>query len=160
MSNLNKFELGNKHGEAHSTYEPEKGDYICAELANGRSLRSICEEEGMPHRNAVFRWIRKYPAFAEQYVIAKQESADCLADEMLDIADDATNDWMERNDPQNPGWIANRDHINRARLRVDTRKWIASKLKPSKYGERITHEGNPDAPIQLKGVIELVRPGS
>jgi hypothetical protein len=85
----------------------------------------------------VFNWLRVHPQFLEQYTRAKEESADALADEMLDIADDADNDWMRRNTDEagSPGWYANGDHINRSRLRIETRKWIAAKLKPKKYGD-------------------------
>jgi len=63
--------------------------------------------------------------------------ADFLFDELVEIADDCRNDWMERNDPTNPGYIANRELVARTKLRLDTRKWCASKLKPKKYGERM-----------------------
>lgn len=63
-----------------------------------------------------------------------------MVDDMLDIADDARNDYMAANDPDNPGYKLNGEHINRSRLRVDARKWIAAKLKPKKYGEKVEHE--------------------
>lgn len=97
----------------------------------------------MPAAANVFLWIQRHPEFREQYATAKAEAADAFAEEMLDIADEASNDWMKSNDPENPGYKLNGEHINRSRLRVDTRKWIASKLKPKKYGDRqeIEHTG-------------------
>lgn len=116
----------------------------------------------MPCAATVFKWLRVHPEFVEQYARAKEEQADALAEELLDIADDGSNDWMERrnSDDGATGWQLNGEHIQRSRLRVDTRKWIASKLKPKKYGERIAneHSGPDGKPIALKGVIELVRP--
>jgi hypothetical protein len=120
-----------------SDFTPEIADRICAQLADGKSLRSICLAEEMPDKSTVFRWLRTHDSFRDQYARAKEESADALADEMLDIADDGANDWMQNNDPENVGWRQNGEAMQRSRLRVDTRKWIASKLKPKKYGEKV-----------------------
>lgn len=124
-----------------SEYTAEKADRICEQLADGMSLRSVCLAEDMPSTVTVFKWLRTYPEFLSQYARAKEESADALADEMLDIADDASNDWMERNKPGETGWVENGEAMQRSRLRVDTRKWIASKLKPKKYGEKLELAG-------------------
>lgn len=107
--------------------------------------------------------MRQQPEFLKQYARAKEESADALADEMLDIADDARNDWMARNHGEDdPGWIVNGEHIQRSRVRIDTRKWLASKLKPKRYGEKIdaTLSGPDGGPVSVKGMVELVRPAN
>lgn len=136
-----------------SGYSQELADVICAAIAEGRSVRSICLEEDMPAMSTIFLWLRTHKEFSEQYARAKEMSADTLADEMLDIADDGSNDWMERDD----GKLEYQgDHVQRSRLRIDTRKWIASKLKPKKYGDKLTHEGNSEAPIHTVTRIELV----
>lgn len=131
------------------SYTQEIGDKICAELASGKSLRTVCKAEGMPSTVTVFAWLRKYPDFLSQYAKAKEEAADAWAEEILDIADDGSNDWMESNNPENPGWRANGEAIQRSRLRVDTRKWIASKLKPKRYGEKVEHTGAEGGPISI-----------
>lgn len=132
-------------------YTPEIADKICAELAQGKSMRTVCKMEGMPVMSTVFLWLRKHPEFSEQYVQAKAEAADALVEEMLDIADDGTNDWMEIHDKEGEavGWKINGEHVQRSRLRVDTRKWIAAKLKPKKYGERVDvdHGVQADNPL-------------
>ena len=135
-----------------SDFTQELADRICEELADGKSLRTVCLADDMPDKRTVFRWLRTNEAFCHQYTRAKEESADALSDEMLDIADDGTNDWIETE----AGLSANQEHIQRSRLRIETRKWIASKLKPKKYGDKLTHEGNPEAPIQTVNRIELV----
>lgn len=125
-----------------SSYTPEIADAICSRLADGESLRSVCRSDEMPDKTTVFKWLRERPEFLAQYTRAKEESADALTDEMLEISDDATNDWMERHneDGENTGWQVNGEHIQRSRLRIETRKWLASKLKPKKYGDKIeTH---------------------
>lgn len=101
----------------------------------------------MPGKTTVFRWLREIEQFRHQYTRAKEESADALADEMLDIADDSTNDWMERQLKDGSiERVPDQENIGRSRLRVDTRKWIASKLKPKKYGEKLALGGDADAP--------------
>jgi hypothetical protein len=94
----------------------------------------------MPCAATVFTWLRIHPEFLEQYTRAKEESADALVEEMLDISDEASNDWMEVHDKENVGYRLNGEAINRSRLRVDTRKWIAAKLKPKKYGDKTQTE--------------------
>ena len=63
-----------------------------------------------------------------------------MEDELLEIADDATNDWMEKRDRDGEaiGWMVNGEHIQRSRVRIDTRKWIMSKRAPKKYGDRVS----------------------
>lgn len=134
-----------------SEYTQELADRICELLADGQSMRKVCENDWAPDKASVFRWLRKYPEFCDQYTRAKEESADSMSDDMNDIADDARNDWMERLDEEGKpkGWQVNGEHIQRSRLRIETRKWLASKLKPKKYGDKTTLAGDPDNPIQV-----------
>lgn len=122
-----------------SEYTQEKADLICAMISEGCSIRTICAKDGMPSAPTFFKWLRENPEFLKQYTHAKQEQAEALIEDMLDIADDATNDWMERRNEEdtNIGWTLNGEHVQRSRLRIETRKWLASKLKPKKYGEKL-----------------------
>lgn len=139
-----------------SDYTMELGDLICERLSDGESLRAICAEEGMPNRSTVFRWVGANDAFRDQYARAREEQADTLADEIVSISDEECT--MVRAD-KHPGAKADGEDGNvevvfdatavaRNRLRVDARKWVASKLKPKKYGERQVLAGDPDAPLQ------------
>jgi hypothetical protein len=130
-------------------YTKKLSDEICAELAQGVSMRTICLSESYPSRQTLFTWMRTHEEFLDQYTRAKQESADALTDEMLDIADNASNDWMEVNDKDNVGYRANGDHIQRSRLRIETRKWLSSKLKPKKYGDKTIISGDTENPLTL-----------
>jgi|SRR5581483_7993144 len=143
-----------------SDYSLELVSQICSRLADGESLKSICQREGMPDKSTVYLWLATHPEFSNMYARAKEDCADTLADEILEISDDGSNDWMERNDKENPGWVANGEHIQRSRLRVDSRKWIAAKLKPKKYGEKLAVGGDGDAPPIRYQKVErvLVRP--
>lgn len=121
-----------------SDYTQELADKICAQLAMGKSLRSVCTGEGMPSMVTIFNWFRVYPDFLNQYTRAKEESADWMADEILDIADDGTNDWMTITMPG--GYekeVPNNEVLQRSKLRVDTRKFLMAKMKPKKYGEKL-----------------------
>lgn len=134
-----------------SDYTDDLAAAICAELASGKSMRTVCLADDMPSMQTVFRWLRARPDFREQYTHAKAEAADALVEEMIDISDDGTNDWMEKHDKEGNavGYQVNGEHIQRSRLRVETRKWIAAKLKPKKYGEKVdvNHGVQPDNPI-------------
>ncbi len=72
-----------------------------------------------------------------------------MADELLDIADDGTNDWgIDSKGNEKP----NIDHIKRSALRVDARKWYLAKLAPKRYGEKVNHEvsGKDGAPVTFR----------
>jgi hypothetical protein len=142
-------------GGRPSDYTQELADRICSELAEGKSLRTVCRADDMPDKSTVFRWIRSIPEFRDQYARAKEESADAHVEDTLDIADDASNDWMEIHDKDNPGYRFNGEHVNRSKLRIDTRKWIASKLKPKRYGDKVAVGGAEDLPpIQTADMTE------
>lgn len=132
-------------------YSLELVSRICDRLADGESLKSICSEDEMPGKATIYQWLAAKPEFADMYTRAKEDCADTLAEEILEIADDGSNDWMERHEKDNVGWQANGEHINRSRLRVDARKWIAAKLKPKRYGDKIeqTHQGANGGPIVI-----------
>lgn len=118
-------------------YTPELADTICAELSEGKSLRTVCAEESMPHRSTVFRWLRAHEEFRDQYARAKEESQDALVEDIFDIADDGRNDWMEVWYGKNKKTVVNREALGRSQLRVDARKWYLSKIAPTKYGDHL-----------------------
>lgn len=122
-----------------SIYSEEIVDAICERLADGRSLRSICLDDDMPGQTTVFRWLAEEgkESFRQKYARARETQADAIFDECLDIADNAANDWMERQGENSEGWELNGEHVQRTRLRLDTRKWMAGKLAPKKYGDKL-----------------------
>lgn len=134
------------------TYSPEEAkrikDTICERIADGESLRAICGEDGMPAKATVFAWLGEDQSFSDQYARARETQADAVFDDILTIADDGRNDWMERKNAEgaNIGWMENGEALRRSQLRIDARKWMAGKLKPKKYGEKldINHSGHID----------------
>ena len=150
---------------------------ICGQLAMGKSMRTVCKDPKLPCPATIFNWLRDIPEFLEQYELAKEEAADALVDEMLDIADDGMNDYyfdtiISKLDPDttvaelmnDEGYLALRalcakarpEGAQRSRLRLDARKWIASKLKPKKYGDKITHAGDEDNPVQFEKIERVI----
>lgn len=115
-----------------TAYTAEIAAAICARLAQGESLRKICEPEDMPHEATVRHWaITDKEGFFTQYSHARDIGLDRMADETLEIADDTNGD------------------VQRDRLRWDARRWYLSKMAPKRYGEKITQEvtGADGAPL-------------
>lgn len=111
-------------------YSQELADRILACMGDGLPLKTICQQDGMPDRVNVWRWMRENEEFGERYQIAQKERAQALVDDMSQISDDPS---LDPNDK---------------RIRVDTRKWLASKILPKLYGEKLALTGDEDgAPI-------------
>ena len=124
-------------------YDPEFAVLICERIATTpQSLVKICEAPDMPGIASIFRWVREHPEFREMYVMAKETQAEVLLEEALDLVDDDSNDLIHTPDGK---IVFNRLAIQRCKMQVEHRRWIASKLLPRKYG---THprEKSPAAP--------------
>lgn len=146
-----------KHtGGRPSDYTKELADSICALLSEGISLRSVCKDETLPDKSTVFRWLREHKEFQDQYARAKEESADAMAEDTIDIADDGTNDYMTITKGNKSYEVVNGEAIQRSRLRVETRKWLMAKMKPKKYGDKldVTSDGKV-LPQPIYGGISL-----
>lgn len=130
-------------------YSPKLAARICERMAQGESVRSICRDEDMPALSSVYVWLTKHPEFVEQYTRAKTDSAEAMAEEMLEIADRTDRDFTL--DPETMTLRVDGEHIQRARLMVDTRKWLLSKLAPKKYGDKVdvNHGSQPDNPLSV-----------
>jgi hypothetical protein len=135
-----------------TTYTSELAAIILARAMAGESLRGICRDESMPARSTVHLWLAKDAAFSDQYARACEVRAEELFDEMFEIADDATNDFMAQG--EDGAWRVNGENVQRSRLRIDTRKWALARMNPKKYGDKITNEvvgkdGGPIASVQI-----------
>ncbi len=129
-----------------SLYTDKLAAKICRRLAEGESLRAICADRAMPGISTVMGWLfdGNHDDFSEQYARAREAQAEIRADEIVDIADDDTNDFTADKDGK---LVANSEHIQRSRLRVDARKWIAAKLLPKRYGDKLQHTGEGGGPV-------------
>lgn len=126
-------------------YSKELFDRICERIAEGESLRAICQGDDMPNKATVFRWLANDDKLSDQYARAREAQADVIFDEILDIADDAANDYMaDTSDDGAAGYKLNGENIQRSKLRIDARKWMAGKLRPKVYGDKldVEHKGS------------------
>lgn len=125
-----------------SLYTPEVAEEICSRLATGESLKTICNDSHLPSKVCVLNWVSdpKHP-ITDLYVRARELGYLKIADELIDIADDSTNDYMDRVGPDGEVTrVADPETMARSRLRLDTRKWILSKMLPKIYGDKVTQE--------------------
>lgn len=118
---------------------------ILDRVAKGEPLSKVCDQPDMPTRKSFFEWLSKDATMVKAYKMAIEMRADLYAEEILEIADDGTRDYKVDSEGRD---VVDHDHIARARLRVDARKWYASKLAPKKYGDKVDlnhggQEGNP-----------------
>jgi hypothetical protein len=130
-------------------YSEALADEICRRLANGESLSKICRSAGMPVFSTILGWaLNPEHAFYDRYARARDIGYRHLAEELLEISDDSKGDLAQGEDGRKS---VDHEHIARARLRVDTRKWMLSKMLPKLYGEKITSElvGQDGGPVQV-----------
>ena len=120
------------------------------------TLREVCRQDGMPPESTVREWVAAdREGFAAQYARAREIGYQTMADELLEISDDGSNDFMLRKRGDDEIETVNQEAINRSRLRVDTRKWLLSKALPKVYGDRLVSEVTGKDGGNL--IIELVK---
>jgi hypothetical protein len=115
-----------------SSYTFEVSEEICHQMAGGKGLRQICSQENMPDRHTVLRWLDANESFRTRYAQAREALMDWYSEEILRIAFDDSGDLILNGDRP----IAGHHVVQRARLKVDTVKWIMAKLHPGRYGDR------------------------
>lgn len=144
-------------------YTTELGLIICESIRDGLSLKKTCTGENMPPRSTVLLWLEQHEDFYELYTRARIISTEAMADDILEISDDASNDYVEDSymNGRTPGYQVNSENINRSKLRVETRKYLMGKLQPKKYGDKIDLTTNgKDLPAQILGVLNTTeQPG-
>ena len=120
-----------------SAYSLDAARSINQRVANGETLQAICASSASPDRATVYRWLAAHREFRDMYARAREDRADLIADEILEIADTATD-------------------ANLARVQIDARKWAAAKLYPKRYSDKLIHQGSADRPIKTAGEIRIV----
>lgn len=134
-------------------YTDELGVEICKRIAEGESIRSIVKDDKMPSSSTIFRWLLddEKKIFWEQYEKARNIQAELMFEELLEIADDGQNDWVEKEYKDGSSYVTlNTEHFGRSRLRVDTRKWYLSKVLPKKFGDKLDlTSGNKPIPAPI-----------
>ena len=137
-----------------SSYDPDIASEICTLISTTtQSLAAICaSSKRYPTDRTYYRWLLAHDDLRQLYARARESQMELMAAQILEIADDSSQDTIET--PK--GARINREWVERTRLRVDTRKWLMSKLAPRKYGERITHAGDSDQPLEV--VVRRIGP--
>ena len=121
-------------------------DDIHARLSKGEPLAVICRTEGYPHPDTVRNWMLADPALAQSIARAREAGEESIAADCLLIADDATGDYRMGE----KSILADTDHIQRAKLRIDTRLKLLAKWNPKKWGEKLDVDANVSTTITRK----------
>lgn len=113
-----------------TNYTKELAVIICNRIANGESLKKICSDDGMPERTVVYDWLEKHEEFTNMYARAREDQADTLAEEIIELSDQAAQ--VIKGDDKSDSARVQAKH-----LQIESRKWTAAKLRPRRYGEKL-----------------------
>lgn len=129
-------------GHYATTFNPEQFEEVCRRVEQGEFTAPILRELGIP-KATWYDWLND-EARATRYGHAKDMGEECVLADTLAIADDGTNDWMEKlgQDGQPIGWQLNGEHVQRSKLRIDTRLKALAKYNPKRWGDKVEHSGN------------------
>jgi hypothetical protein len=132
-------------------------DAILLRTAQGESMRALGRDPALPSRDRMLKELVEDSRFAAQYAQAREAMYAGWADEILEIADDGTTDYITKVGRHGHEYEAvDQEHIQRSRLRVDSRKWLLSKLLPKTFGDRVEHEhgGEVAHRVDISGLSE------
>ncbi len=159
QSMLSDIRRQSNQGGRPSDYTDELGSEICRRLAEGESVNRICKDEAMPCRATVITWAlgqveaAKAGGFPDKYALARMVQQELLADEIHDIADDSARDVIDDDGKK----TVDHEHIQRSKLRVDTRKWYLSAIVP-RFKPKSELGFDPNTPLKANMIVEFVNP--
>lgn len=152
-----------------SKFTPEVAKEICDRIATGEPLAAICRDAHMPGVQTVNDWRAVNAEFSGSIAQARLDGFDALAAECLAIAEDGSRDWVERKRRDGSTYQALDDeHVQRSKLRIETRLKLLAKWDPKRFGDRVTHAGDPDQPVSVevkpaavlaKELVDILRQG-
>lgn len=131
-------------GGRPTIYTEELAMKILTRISLGESVKTICYDKNMPNASTVHAWVLDdKEGFSKKYARARDIQAEVMFDDILEIADDGTNDYMTVTKGKESYNVEDREVTNRSKLRVDSRKWYLSKVLPKKFGEKmdVTSDG-------------------
>ena len=142
-------------------YSAKKAQAICDAIASSSiSVRELSKQDDMPCESTIYKWLSENEDFSEKYAHAKKSQLEYMANEIVDIADSAENDYMRRqgrDDDEDSGWVTNGEAIQRSKLRIETRKWLMSKLNAKKYGDKTQLTGaDGEGPVVISHIQRTI----
>jgi hypothetical protein len=147
-----------------STFNEKDAAEIVDRLGRGEPLAVICRDDWLPAYRTVYDWVAAHADFAANIAGAREAGFDVIAAECLEIAEDGSRDYAERERPDGTKYEAfDSEHVQRSRLRIDTRLKLLAKWDPRRYGDKVSIVGGDpssgDRPIQSEVTVRFVRPG-
>ena len=109
---------------------------ILDEIIDGRAIRNILKDKGMPRALSFFQWLKSRPDWQEQYSYACELRQELLFEKMMEIAENPET-GEEITLDHNGTKIVQKDMIQHRNLKVNTLKWQLAKLNPKKYGDKV-----------------------
>lgn len=147
-------------GRPH-VYSEKLADELCEWLSNGKPLTQWCKLPGKPNYSTIMKWLWRDSDYREEfnskYARAREMQSEFMADEIIEIADDDSGDYIQKVDKKGRVFEAiDHENIQRSRLKVDARKWIMSKMRPKKYGDSTSLKlsGEDDGPLVFEVVYK------
>lgn len=136
-----------------SIYSEQLVDTICSRLAEGESLRKICQDDDMPGRQTVLSWLDddRYAEFRAKYARAREAQADHLAAEIVEIAD-TPQVGVKTVTKESGIETTEGDMVEHRKLRILARQWYAAKLAPKKYGDKLELGGGGPGGALMIGI--------
>lgn len=112
---------------------------ILADIAKGVTLADICRRDHMPDRTRVYDWLKRDEKMAQRFARAREDGFDVIAESCLEIADNSKQDFKDDDSS-----LYNAEHVQRSKLRIETRLKLLAKWDPKRYGDKqqIEHTGH------------------
>jgi transposase len=137
-----------------TTRDEKVVDFIIDQVAQGVPLAEVCRSEGMPHRSTFYAWVDGDEALTRRFARAREDGEHMIAADALRIADDTSNDYVETDS----GPVLNREHVQRSKLRIETRLKLLAKWNPKAWGEKLEHSGPGGGPVQMQILTAVPEP--
>jgi len=137
-------------------YSEKIASEICTRLTQGEPLVQMCRDEHLPHVSTIYRWLARHPDFCDTYARAREEQADTLADQIVQIADERpeVNPIIDSKTGELIRIELSSSYIAWQKNRIEARKWTAMKLRPKKYGDKLELGGDPNNPLKFEVKVE------
>ena len=137
-------------------FDQETADEVCRRVSQGEALRRVCDDDHMPSADTIYRWLADSQPFRDAYARARVAQMQGWADDVIEIADDTTGDWIDRVRPDGTTErVVDPETVQRSKLRMDARKWLMAKLAPHVYGDKVAVEVAGSVKVSAMSDAEL-----